>query len=250
MKRAFVLGAGLGTRLKPWTDTHPKALVPVGGEPMLKRILDRLAQNGFESAVINVHHFADQIEEFVDRYGDTSSHPLEISFSDEREELLETGGGLLKASPKLFSEGCEDVLVHNADILSDAALDALYDEHLRRSNDVTLLVSDRDSSRCLWFDRDGRLEGWENLKTHLFKPEGYVPGLDSTAHAFSGIYVVNRRVAELMHEKGYAGKFPIMDFLLDNVSELNIRCVVAPGLHLLDIGKPETLATANATLTQ
>lgn len=241
MKRAFILAAGLGTRLKPWTDRHPKALVKVGGEPMLKKIIERLATAGFDSAVINLHHFPEQIEEFVS----SGSMPLEIRFSDERECLLETGGGLLKASPLLFSDGCEDILVHNVDILSNADLKLLYDTHLSEKNDVTLLVSNRESSRKLLFDRLGNLSGWKNLKTGELKPSGFIPSDEMVSRAFSGIYMVNRNVIELMHEKGQAGAFPIMDFLLSNINELKIKSLCCDNLKLIDIGKPESLVQAN-----
>lgn len=241
MKRAFILAAGLGTRLKPWTDSRPKALVPVGGKPMLDRVLGRVADAGFDGVVINVHHFADQIVSYIS----SRPWPIDVRFSDERQELLETGGGLLKASPLLFSDGSDDILVHNADILSDANLKELFDYHVNEGNDITLLVSDRESSRRLWFDSSGYLEGWENVKNGEFRPSDYKPNTDSRSYAFSGIYVVNRRAIELMHEKGYSGAFPVMDFFLSNLSELKIRLHHVPMLRLIDIGKPDTLALAN-----
>ena len=245
MRRVFIPAAGLGSRLKPWTDNHPKALVPVGGEPMLKKVVTRLAEAGFDSAVVNIHHFADQIEEFVKG----EDLPLEIMLSDERDRLLETGGGLLKASPLLFRDGCEDILVHNADILSDADLRSLYEVHLNNAADVTLLVSDRDSSRRLRFDPSGRLVGWENIRTGELRPAGFSPDSVSVSHAFSGIYVVNRRAVELMHEKGYSGAFPIMDFFLDSLNELSIKKWYVPDLKLTDVGKPDTLARVNGQMS-
>ena len=245
MKRAFVLAAGLGTRLKPWTEHHPKALVPVGGEPMLSKVIKRLSEAGFDGVVVNVHHFADQIRGYVEKM------PLavgNIGISDETAELLETGGGLLHAAPLLFSDGVEDVLVHNVDILSDADLEALYDAHVAEENDVTLLVSERDSSRRLWFGPDGRLEGWQNIKTGEFRPSDYRPSDKSVGYAFSGIYVVNRRATECMSENGYSGKFPIMDFFLKEMDDLNFKAFVVDHLNLIDIGKPDTLAKANLTI--
>lgn len=242
MRRAFILAAGLGSRLKPWTDYHPKALVPVGGEPMLKKVIRRLSDAGFDGAVVNVHHFSDQIEDYLK----SEPQPMEIRISDERGALLETGGGLLKAAPLLFSDGCENVLVHNVDILSDADLGSLFSAHEREGNDVTLLVSERDSSRRLYFDSEGRLEGWQNLKTDELKPAGFIPSEDSKSYAFSGIYVVSRRAIELMHEKGYTGSFPIIDFFLAELKDLKIVAHPVSTLTLLDIGKPETLARANS----
>ncbi len=246
MRKAFILAAGLGTRLRPWTLEHPKALVPVGGRPMLSRVIGRLAESGFTDAVINVHHFGDQIVGYINE----NRVPLRISFSDETDALLDTGGGLLKAAPLLFRDGADSVLVHNVDILSNADLAGLMKTHEDEGNDITLLVSQRESSRCLYFSEDGRLEGWENLKTSERKPEGYVPSESSSRYAFSGIYVVGRRAIELMHGKGYSGAFPIMDFMLAELKNLKIRCAVAADLELIDIGKPETLAKADSIICQ
>ncbi len=245
MKRAFILAAGLGTRLKPWTDSHPKALVPVGGEPMLSKVIGRVADAGFDGAVVNVHHFADQITDYLA----STPQPIDIRVSDETAELLETGGGLLHAAPLLFADGCDDILVHNVDILSDADLKALFDGHVDSGNDVTLLVSQRESSRRLWFAPDGRLEGWENVKTGEFRPSGYRPSPESRSFAFSGIYVVNRRAVEQMHLRGYSGRFPIMDFFLNELTDLRISAHPVEKLTLLDIGKPDALAEANGRQT-
>ena len=150
--RAMILAAGLGTRLKPWTLEHPKALVPVDGIPMLERVILKLKSQGFDEIVVNVHHFAGQITDFLD----SKDFGIKISISDERGGLLDTGGGLVHARHLL--EG-EPFLVHNVDILSNADLSALMHFHESEGNDVTLLTSDRKSSRKLLFDEDGSLKG-------------------------------------------------------------------------------------------
>lgn len=237
----MILAAGLGTRLRPWTLHHPKALVPVDGVPMLERVIKLLKGQGCDKLIVNVHHFADQIIDFVN----AREFGVEILISDESAELLDTGGGLLKASELA---GGEPMLIHNVDILSTANLHDLYDEHINKENDITLLVSDRDSSRKLLFDSEGNLCGWHNLKTGEYKkvngelPENY------TELAFSGIYVVDKNVYSTLAEYSHSiGKkaFPIMDFLLSGIGNLKIRAKKVASLDILDIGKPDALEKAS-----
>lgn len=149
--KAFVLAAGLGTRLKPWTLEHPKALVPVGGVPMLQRVIMRLRDEGFDSITVNVHHFADQIVNFLKE----SDFGVNVKVSDESALLLDTGGGLLNASVFL-DDGCSSVLVHNVDILSNVPLADIVTVHERSGADVSLVTSRRDSKRKLVFSEAGR----------------------------------------------------------------------------------------------
>lgn len=247
--RALVLAAGLGTRLRPWTLAHPKALVPVGGRPMLGRVLSRLAAEGFDEAVVNVHHFADQIIDFLD----ANDFGMCVGVSDESSELLDTGGGLAAAADRFVGEG--PVLVHNADILSDAPLGEIMDIHNRAGNDITLLTSGRESSRKLVFDADGRLAGWHNLKDDTFRPQGFVRRENDNLHesAFSGIYVVGERALENIKNYGLRlgiRKFPIMDYLLSMPEGIIIRECYLPQLNLIDIGRPETLREANLGLVE
>ncbi len=237
--KAFILAAGLGTRLRPFTLDNPKALVPVGGTPMLERVIGKLKNEGVDSIVINVHHFGDKIIDFIDNH----NFGLNIEISDESEKLLDTGGGLLKASDKLFKD-CDNVVVHNVDILSNASVSDLYTFHSTSGSDVTLLVSERESSRKLVFNENMNLCGWHNLTTGEFKPGGFAPCVNMREFAFSGIYVVNRRVVEAMKAADLNGKFPIMDFLLDNIGKLKIRGLLKADLKLIDIGKPATLKQA------
>jgi NDP-sugar pyrophosphorylase family protein len=221
----MIFAAGLGTRLKPLTDTMPKALVRVGEKPLLWHVLTKLRAAGFERIVINVHHFAQQI---VDYIGANQSFGLDIRFSDETGGLLETGGGIKKALP-LFNPS-EPILIHNVDILSNLDLSALpLDAPL-------LVVSRRQTKRYLQFDDSMRLVGWKNVET------GEVKGREADSMAFSGIHVFHPSLAPLLAD--WPDRFPIMDFYLKACSDHLIRGYEAPNLRLLDVGKLDTLEAA------
>lgn len=238
--KAFVLAAGLGTRLKPWTLEHPKALVPVGGTPMLERVIVSLREQGFDRILVNVHHFADQIVDFLSG----RDFGIDVAVSDESELLLDTGGALLHAAGWLCADE-QPFLIHNVDILSNADLAGLMKAHAESDADATLLVSDRDSSRRLYFDRGMNLVGWRNFKSEELRPAGFrvEPGL--RMYAFSGIHAVSPRMLARMRAEGYKGKFPIMDYYLAKAGGASpIRGMAADGLRLIDIGKPASLAQA------
>ncbi|MDE6633614.1 MAG: NTP transferase domain-containing protein [Muribaculaceae bacterium] len=242
--KTMILCAGLGTRLKPWTERHPKALVPVGGIPMLRRVIDRLSAQGFDEVTVNVHHFADQIIDFLD------GHDLPInnvSVSDESDKLLDTGGGILHAEKYLAGDS-RPFLVHNVDILSNADLEALYKTHEDSASHVTLLVSDRKTDRKLVFDRNYSLKGWINLTTGQTRPASLeiLPG--DHVLAFSGIYVMSPGVFDIMKENGFKDAFPIMDLFLSGISGLRITGDRQDNLEIIDIGKPDTLHRANLSL--
>lgn len=255
MMKAFILAAGFGTRLKPWTLEHPKALVPVHGVPMLRRVIDKLDASGFDSLTVNVHHFADQIVDFLKGEG----LDKQVRVSDESAGILDTGGGLLNAAPLLFGDDAGPVLVHNVDILSDAPLRQIVESHSSSGADISLVTSPRESSRKLVFDVQGNLRGWHNLKSGEFRPEGFAKSADMHERAFSGIYVVSKPVVKALET--YAAeigvrKFPIMDFLLHNAAlpegsdlKLKIKEIELPELNLIDIGKPETLREAQSVTT-
>ncbi len=242
--KAMILCAGLGTRLKPWTLEHPKALVPVAGVPMLKRVADRLIGIGFDDLTINVHHFADQIIDYIDK-GNVEG--CNIHISDETESLLDTGGGILHAE-KFLVQDSRQFLVHNVDILSDADLKYLYDRHVESGNDVTLLVSDRTTDRKLVFDSNMNLNGWVNLKTEATRPADLKICESDRVLAFSGIYVMSPSVFGKMRQHGFSGKFPIMDFFLECLGDVRIGGVFCQGMTIIDIGKPETLEQAKRLL--
>ena len=226
MKQAMIFAAGLGTRLKPLTDTMPKALVRVGGQPLLWHVIHKLKHAGYERIVINVHHFAGQIVDYLkanDNFG------LDIRISDESDMLLETGGGIKKALP-LF-DPTEPILIHNVDILSNLDLTALP------TDAPLLVVSQRQTKRYLLFDDTMRLQGWTNIET------GEVKGTRAERElAFSGIHMFHPLLAPLLAD--WPERFPIMDFYLKACGSHLIRGYEAKDLRLLDVGKLDTLDKA------
>jgi len=241
--KAMIFAAGLGTRLKPLTDHMPKALVPVAGKPMLEHVIGKLKASGFNEIVINVHHFANQIIDFLkakDNFG------IRIWISDETEELLDTGGGIKKAA-HFFDE---PFLVHNADILSNVDLEALYEYHLNSENDATLLVSHRKTARYLLFDEGNRLCGWVNKNTLQTKPEGFIyqPEIQKE-YAFGGIHIISPTLFKSMGDE-WTGKFSIMDFYLKTCDTAKLGAYAKEDLQLIDIGKPDTLAKAEDFIRQ
>lgn len=237
--KAMILAAGLGTRLRPWTLHHPKALVPVGGVPMLERVTTRLIKSGFRLIVINVHHFSSQIIEFLQ-----SRHfDAEILISDESDRLMDTGGGIVHAS-ELLGRDSSPFLIHNVDILSNADLRTLMNCHKQTDSDATLLVSNRSSSRKLIVDSDMNLKGWHNLKTGEYRPESLDTTNSLSEVAFSGIHVMNTDMIGSMESIFGKDPFPVMDFYLDHTGGHKFRTLLSPDLELIDIGKPETLETA------
>ena len=244
MKQAMIFAAGLGTRLKPLTDTMPKALVRVGGQPLLWHVIQKLKAVGYERIVVNVHHFAKQIVDYLkanDNFG------LDIRISDETNGLLETGGGIKKALP-LFDPS-EPILIHNVDILSNLNLtgglppvceagEAHGDCPLCESTpEAVLVVSQRKTKRYLQFGDDMRLIGWKNVET------GEVKGREGRPLAFSGIHIFHPSLAPLMED--WPDRFPIMDFYLKVCADHVIRGFEASHLQLLDVGKLDTLEQAN-----
>ena len=239
--KTMILCAGLGTRLKPWTDSHPKALVPVAGVPMLKRVSCKLIQQGFDDITVNVHHFADQIVSFV-REDSVLAGKVNISY--ETDKLLDTGGGILNAEEFLRKDS-SPFLVHNVDILSNAGLSEIMKDHIRSGRHVTLLISERPSDRKLVFDPDMRLKGWLNIKSGEKRPSSFSMSDEDGMYAFSGIYVLSVDVFDIMRSCGFCGAFPIMDFFLSDIPELKIGGYVQKDLEIIDIGKPDTLHRAN-----
>ena len=236
--KAMIFAAGLGTRLRPITDTMPKALVPVAGVPMLQRVLCKLRDAGIDSFVVNVHHFAEQIEAFLAEH----DFGVRVAVSREEGEPLETGGGIRHAAPLLASpEG--RFLVHNADILSDLDIRWLLAQD-DPSSLATLLLTDAPADRYLLFDEAMRLVGWTNVRTGEVKSP-YLPDFDPAAYrrySFCGIHIVSDAVFEKM--AAWPEKFSIIDFYLQQCADQPIRGVVAPDLQLIDIGSPAKLEEA------
>lgn len=238
--KAMIFAAGLGTRLRPLTDNMPKALVPVAGKPMLERVILRLKAAGFNEITVNIHHFGQQIIDFIEA---NQQFGITIHISDERGELLDTGGGIKKARP--FLDGNEPFLVHNADILTDVDLTKLYRYHTENDADATLLVSRRNTSRYLLFDAGNQLKGWVNKSTGEVKPQGfnYTQG-ELSEMAFGGVHVISPRLFRLLEGEQWQGKFSIVPFYLSICRQARIQGFSSEGYQWFDIGKPETLALA------
>lgn len=266
MKQAMIFAAGLGTRLKPLTDTMPKAMVPVGGIPLIQRVIGKLKTAGFEHIVVNVHHFSGQIIDFLranDNFG------VDIKISDESDKLLDTGGGLRKAE-KLFNAN-SPILIHNVDILSNIDLDKFYRQDPKvmclecgvphQLAGAQVLVSWRKTRRYLVFNNDMRLVGWVNIETGevkspyeevkaaLVKQSYPIKATDTPMtiaglrlFAFSGIHIVYPRLFTYMI--GEPEKFPIMDFYLANCRRVPIKGYLKSDLKLMDVGKLDTLDKA------
>lgn len=273
----MIFAAGLGTRLKPLTDTMPKALVRVGGEPLIKRVILNLAAAGVERIVVNVHHFAEQI---IDYLKDNDNFGLDIRISDETAGLLETGGGIKKAAP-LF-DPADPILIHNVDILSNVDLREFYqvasrsekgkvkseesecgsekgkveNEEGRGKNeesnycdavDAVLLVSWRKTKRYLLFNDDMRLVGWTNIETgEVRSPYPELNPKECRMYAFAGIHALSPRLLKMMDE--FPDRFGIIDFYLKACASHNIKGYVKDDLKLMDIGKLDTLAQAEEFL--
>ena len=245
MMQAMIFAAGLGTRLKPLTDTMPKALVRVGGEPLVKRVIDNLASAGVDRIVVNVHHFAQQI---IDYLRQNDNFGLDIRISDETSCLLDTGGGIKRAAP-LFDSSAP-ILIHNVDILSNVDLVKFYRMAETRETgevDAVLLVSWRKTKRYLLFDDAMRLVGWTNIETGEVKSP--YPDLNPKAcrmYAFAGIHAISPRLVKTMDN--WQDKFGIMDFYLKECATHNIIGYAKDDLKLMDIGKLDTLAQAEEFL--
>ena len=234
--QAMIFAAGLGTRLKPLTDTMPKALVPVGGKPLLQIVAERLEAAGAGRIVVNVHHFAGQIRDFL---RDHDNLGADIRLSDESDMLLDTGGGIKKARPLFNSD--EPILIHNVDILSNVDLKAFYEKAAHGM--ATLLVSRRTTKRYLLFDDSMRLVGWTNVETgEVRSPYTALDPAKCRKLAFSGIHSLSPRLLDLMD--AFPDKFGIMDFYLAVCDKVEVRGLVADNLRLLDVGKLGTLAEA------
>ena len=242
-KQAMIFAAGLGTRLKPLTDTKPKALIPVGGETLIGRTIGRLLAYGYRDFVANVHHFAQDIKDYVAM----QDYAQLVKFSDETAMLLETGGGLKKAAP-LFDPSAP-ILIHNVDILDNVDYDWFANQH-QDDEDAVLLVSRRQTKRYLLFDNGMRLMGWKNIETGEIKsPFEYVRRTGLSQHgealhifAFSGIHSFSPRLFPLMDR--FPDRFSIIDFYLSVCHRSHIVGLVKDDLEMIDVGKLDSLQAA------
>ena len=230
----MIFSAGLGTRFKPWTDTHPKALAIVNGKSLLQRNIEYLRQYGITDLVVNVHHFPEQIIEAIEVNKGWGSNVL---ISDESDEVLETGGGLMKARHLLKSD--KIFISVNVDILTNLDLNKLMAFHQQHKPLVTFGVTNRKSSRVLLFDNDNRFCGWKNLQTGQEKISIDKPNL--VEKAYSCVVIYQPEIFSLIKQ---TGKFSIMDTYLDLAAEHVILGYDHSGDDLVDVGKPESVALA------
>lgn len=233
IKKALIFAAGKGTRLKPFTENHPKALAVVNNVPLIERNIKFLQNYGINDFVINVHHFGEQIIEFLQ---EKENFGAKIEISDEKNELLETGGGLVFAKKYLQNE--ENFLIMNADILTDLNISEFVKFHLSHQNVATLAVSDRVSSRKLMFNEDMILKGWVNKTTGETKLSEFNKNFKELA--FSGIHCVNSSIFDKIKR---TGKFSIMEEYLDLMFENHIQGF-QHNAKLIDVGRPESVVEA------
>lgn len=235
----MIFAAGLGTRLRPLTNDRPKALVEIGGHPLLYWAIHRLRSAGYTSLVINIHHFADRMMDYLA----SQDWGVEVLISDEREQVLETGGGLKKARELLQTDA--PILIHNVDVLSEVDLGDMRQRHLESGALATLAMKDRPSSRNLLFDAQHQLCAWRHNRSGELRmarePEGAL-----TALAFSGIHLIEPRLLDLLSE---TGKFSIIDSYLRLAASERIQAYRHDEQWWLDVGKPEALPLAEKKMT-
>lgn len=232
--KAMIFSAGLGTRFKPWTDNHPKALALVNGKPLLQHNIEYLQRYGITDVVVNVHHFADQIIEAVNKNNGWGS---KISISDETNEVLETGGGLLKAKDLL--QNGEPFVTLNADFLTDLNINDLIRFHKDKESLISFGITTRKTSRYFLFDDDNRLCGWRNVNTGEEKISISKPGLKQMA--YSCVVVFQPEIFNLITQRG---KFSLVDTYLSLAADYPIYGYDHTGDKLVDVGKPESVAVA------
>jgi NDP-sugar pyrophosphorylase family protein len=234
--KAMIFAAGLGTRLRPLTDTIPKAMVPVGGIPMLQRVIEHGIAHGIDEIIINVHYLSKIIVDFLQ---EKNHFGIQIHISDESEELLETGGGLVKA--KLWLEGNKPFLVCNADVLTNINITEFFAKHRESRRLATLAVRKRNSSRQLLFDATGRLCGRSNQKTNTLELKYPTDTENISEYAFSGYHIIEPEIFKLIKR---SGKFSITDAYLDLCAEQDIQAYVHNDDVWVDIGSLEKLKEA------
>ena len=242
---ALILAAGLGTRLGEFTADRPKALVEIQGHTMLEHQLRHLSAAGFDHFVINIHHFAAKVQQYLKA---NHNFGLDITLSDESNLLLDTGGGIRQAM-HLFRNNAP-VLVHNVDIFSDTDLRHLYETHIKTGADATLLTARRSTSRYLYFNNNGTLCGWSNEKTgEVRSPLSDFDKTQYTPYAFQGIHVISQSVLLLL-DAIPEQRFGITDFYVNNAGSLNLHMVEGDPSHWVDAGKPETLDHASRIIEE
>ena len=234
-RTAMILAAGLGTRLKTLTHDRPKAPVEVGEKTLLERNINNLINNGFDTIIVNIHHFGDQVIHFIE------THPFaaNIIISDERGQLMDTGGGIVQALP--FFHDTDAVLIHNVDILSDIDLKDYYDRFIASTDDAWLLTQNRQTTRKLLFDNDNQLVGWKNLSDGTYK------WVDESAEyykelAFSGMHLFRPSLFKAFSWQRYS----IIDLYLQQAKDHRVKAIEIAPSFWFDIGKAEDFEKINA----
>lgn len=243
LDKAMIFAAGLGTRLKPLTDELPKALIPVCGHPLIWHAIMKLKSAGIKEVVVNVHHFADKIIDYLE----SEDLGVEIKISDERDALRETGGGLRLASP-LLSDAADSILVHNVDIISDLDI-VKFASCARKEALSTIVVSERETKRYFLFNEDMRLVGWTNEATgEVRSPYRDLNAAACRKLAFSGIHLISKDIFGVFEKEKAGERFSITDFYINICADYPIYGYVPDNLRLMDIGKQETLSLAESFL--
>jgi MurNAc alpha-1-phosphate uridylyltransferase len=232
--KAMILAAGLGTRLKPWTDHHPKALALVNGKSLLQRNVEWLQSHGIKDVIVNLHHFADQIIHAIES---NKGWGTNITISDEANEVLETGGGLKKAAPYFKDE--PDFVLMNVDILTDFDLNEMVAQHRSSKALATLATSNRETSRYFLFNESNLLSGWRNVKTNEEKIKRNESPL--IQKAFSGVHIISSQLLGLIQQEG---KFSMVDVYLSLAASQNIQSFDHSHSQFIDVGKPESIIKA------
>jgi NDP-sugar pyrophosphorylase family protein len=234
--KALIFAAGLGTRLLEHTKNKPKAMVNLAGRPLINHAIKYLRSFGITDITFNVFHFADQIISYLN---ENHSFDINIHISDERDQLMDTGGGLKKAG--IFLNGKEPILIYNVDVISNLDLNVLLKYHQEQKALATLVVRSRQTSRYLMFDQNLQLAGWKNVsngETRISRPESFA---DAQPFAFSGIQIIQPQLLEMIIEEG---KFPIMDLYLRLANNQSIKAFIDDSNLWMDLGKPEELLAA------
>lgn len=230
----MILAAGLGTRLKPFTNHHPKALATVHGKTLLQRNIAYLTSFGIHDIIVNVHHFADQI---ISHVRENNGFGADVSFSDETDSVLETGGGLVKASG--FLKDSDPFILMNVDVLTDLDLNEMLKAHRKQNPVATLAVTLRNTSRYLLFDESDLLCGWENVVSREQKISR--TAANYIQKAFSGIHIIAPKIFDLIE---WTGKFSMIDVYLALAKGQSIYGYDHTGTKFVDVGKPESIALA------
>ncbi len=232
--KAMILAAGLGTRLKPFTDEHPKALAPINGKSLLQRNIEYLASFGITDLIVNVHHFPKQITGLIKKYNGFGSN---LTISDEKDKVLETGGGLMKARP--FFQNNEPFVLMNVDILTDMDISKMMEQHISSKALATLAVTNRTTSRYFLFNELETLCGWRNIKTGDQKIRR--ESAKYFQKAFSGIHIISPAIFPLIK---MTGKFSMVDVYLQLCKTHTIMGFDHSTSKFIDVGKPESITTA------